>query len=785
MSEAAFGADIHPGESKELRLALVCYGGVSLAIYMHGQTKEVHRLVKASALLEAGLSGGGSPSERVYRELLARLAEEHPEGVRTRVVVDVVAGTSAGGINGVYLAKALAHNLSQDGLRDLWFDKGDIAKLLRGPSWLPLRLRAGWVLATPGKGAPLRGDSMSHWLFDALAAMDEGGSEPRSLATLMPERHLLQLFVTATDFYGYNRTVGTRDPRFVVDRRHRHVLTFDYSTRGVDELGRDHDGALAFAARTTSCFPGAFPPVSLERFEGYLRGRDARLAGLEHRFFRLYELSGASARETFFVDGGVLDNRPFGHAIRAVRERPASVEVDRRLLYLEPDPGRPGPLPAGREPGTLATVLGSVSGIPRKEPILDELIEVQRLNERVRRIRDIVETSFERIADRVEDVLGDPLAELPGDPESATFAKWSKRINVDAQDEAGFGYATYIRMKVSGVVDRYAATLCAAFDYPDDSTQAFFVRGVMRSWATGKELFERRIPPTAEQVAFLDAFDLGYRERRLRFVIAGVNWWYRQIGEPGYPARADLDAVKRRLYGSVDILADALRDVSHEPALYRRLEQLLGEERLAEELARPDVDPEAFARAHAAELDAIAEGVKDVLATRLRGVSARLFVDLNELTRPWEPPRRRGLLVRYLGFPFWDVLLYPFQSLADVGERDAVDVMRMSPDDATLLRPPGGGEKLKGVGMHHFGAFFDRAYRENDYLWGRLDAAERLLGVLLGTDHPAYAGWCRRAFEAILEEDEEALPRVGSLVVGLREQCAALTAASERVPATA
>ena len=26
---------------KELRIALVCYGGVSLAIYMHGVTKEV------------------------------------------------------------------------------------------------------------------------------------------------------------------------------------------------------------------------------------------------------------------------------------------------------------------------------------------------------------------------------------------------------------------------------------------------------------------------------------------------------------------------------------------------------------------------------------------------------------------------------------------------------------------------------------------------------------------------------------------------------------------------
>ena len=35
------------GDVRELRLAVVLYGGASLAIYMHGTTKEIHRLVKA------------------------------------------------------------------------------------------------------------------------------------------------------------------------------------------------------------------------------------------------------------------------------------------------------------------------------------------------------------------------------------------------------------------------------------------------------------------------------------------------------------------------------------------------------------------------------------------------------------------------------------------------------------------------------------------------------------------------------------------------------------------
>ena len=36
---------------KELRIALVCFGGVSLAVYMHGVSKEILKLVRASSAL--------------------------------------------------------------------------------------------------------------------------------------------------------------------------------------------------------------------------------------------------------------------------------------------------------------------------------------------------------------------------------------------------------------------------------------------------------------------------------------------------------------------------------------------------------------------------------------------------------------------------------------------------------------------------------------------------------------------------------------------------------------
>ncbi len=148
---------VEAADVRELRLAVVLYGGVSLAIYMHGTTKELHRLVKASTLEELRLDSEETPSETFWRQFLRALAERDEKKVRTRVVVDIVAGTSAGGINGIYLAKALARNETQDALRDLWLDHGDIAQLLRGPSWLPAKLKAPWLLAATMRKPPLRG----------------------------------------------------------------------------------------------------------------------------------------------------------------------------------------------------------------------------------------------------------------------------------------------------------------------------------------------------------------------------------------------------------------------------------------------------------------------------------------------------------------------------------------------------------------------------------------------------------------------------------------------------
>src|SRR3954463_4753480 len=112
---------------KELRLALICYGGISLAVYMHGITKEVWRLARASRAFHAREPENGG-SEGIYRQLLEAMASECQ--VELRVLVDILTGASAGGINAIFLAEAIAAGKSLDPLTDLWLDTADVDRLL-------------------------------------------------------------------------------------------------------------------------------------------------------------------------------------------------------------------------------------------------------------------------------------------------------------------------------------------------------------------------------------------------------------------------------------------------------------------------------------------------------------------------------------------------------------------------------------------------------------------------------------------------------------------------------
>jgi Protein of unknown function (DUF3376) len=314
----------------------------------------------------------------------------------------------------------------------------------------------------------------------------------------------------------------------------------------------------------------------------------------------------------------------------------------------------------------------------------------------------------------------------------------------------------------------------------------------LRGWATRRGLFQHDQPTTDDQLRFVHDFDLDYAMRRLQFVLAGVSWVYRDLGKPGVPTREQLDKVKERLSVANAQLEWVVSGKGFAEQALGGVRTCFGEERLNAYLGAHGFDTDQFLDDHGSEFDDLNAALRTFLDDQLKTFAPDLYRDLLTLTDDWPEGETRGkirrdLLNRYLGFPIWDALLYPLQAYTGVNERDAVRVTRMSPIDAKLLRPTGGQKvKVLGAQLGHAYAFFSRPARENDYLWGRLDAAEAMIRLLLttrtadgrvvaGDKHKDYVASCKAVFHAVLDEEAKHLPTINDVVVDLRKQVDVLT----------
>jgi hypothetical protein len=141
---------------------------------------------------------------------------------------------------------------------------------------------------------------------------------------------------------------------------------------------------------------------------------------------------------------------------------------------------------------------------------------------------------------------------------------------------------------------------------------------------------------------------------------------------------------------------------------------------------------------------------------------------------------RRALMLAYLGFPYFDITTLPMLQGEGLDEFDPIKVDRISPEDAISIRSGGARATLKGIEFNSFGAFFSRAYRENDYLWGRLHGADRLFDIICSSMprlDPANDAILRRQKRdillAILSEEEGRLTRIPALFAEIRREIAA------------
>ena len=809
---------------KELRLALVCFGGVSLAVYMHGICTEILKLVRASAALHgitdrasrAGASFAHSAGARVdtepaYFDLLKAIGRN----VELRVIVDIIAGASAGGINGTMLARALSHDLPIDRLSELWLDQADVHVLLapeaRAGRWSKLALKPLlWGATSAGLlqmsedpevrknlsvfvrsrwfKPPFDGDKMTGLMLDAIDAL---GAPARPGASLIPSGQRLDLFVTLTDYHGRPELLELHDPQFVHEREHRHVLHFGYrrGQNGVAESDFDlaNGPALAFAARATSSFPGAFPPARIVDLDAAIARRGIAWPTRQNfieKGFGAYLESNVDPTEACFIDGSVLNNRPFREAISAIQGRPAYRQIDRRLVYIDPLPD-PAAFPTVRAtPGFLPTIKAALSDLPRAQPITDELIALDGLNDRVRNLRAIIDAARPRITKLVAGIIREPPA---GSIEAEQITAWRQHVHNMVKKDAGFAYESYVQLKVRAVV-RSVGQLVADLRGANHRSQlGKTIIGIVGSWAARAGIVCDDTAdagvPEADAVAassprwmrFLLTFDIDYRKRRLQFLVEGQNRLYQLIEQGRYPGLEPhvVDNLKRALYTHLDIM-DGIQARCFSAETRAEIAALFAAAPSNGEGRDLSAFAERFVSTHLGRLEALMSKLAEEID--LQTTSRDLDFLLSGMQpAEWHAEARYEVLINYVGFPYWDVLTLPVAATRQAGEIREVLVDRISPVDPVTLRGFAGADLLKGRSLGYFGGFFSRSYREHDYLLGRLHAVDRLIDIVCdaagldaSSDAIKVVEMKKKAFSAVLQAEMSRLTRSSELKAALR-----------------
>jgi patatin-related protein len=382
----------------QLRLALGMRGGVSLAVWIGGAAVEIDHLVRGDTSF--------------WRDVLAPSAYDD-------VIVDVIAGASAGGLNGVLLAASQQYGFRLDAVRDLWLQVGGIEQLLRhpdsadapSPSLLDgdrrflgvvheklVRLIAGAgdaVAAHPGVDLQLSATLVEPIVRPARSPIDEQLDERRARARF---------------HFRNDPVLGETD--FPEDPKARDAALW----------------RLALAARATSSYPVAFE-ASLVRstraatFGAPVDDAPGNLVDMRGIFSdravptppagdgRMPSPSDPRPSDFVVADGGILDNIPLGKAITAIQQSSADRRTTRFLMYLQPgapargqgsDAGRAAPTSPERRRSTVGVLRGVVKAFYESESIAGDIAELEAHNSRVALGNVLRHGGFARVGNRAD-----------------------------------------------------------------------------------------------------------------------------------------------------------------------------------------------------------------------------------------------------------------------------------------------------------------------------------------------------------------------------------------------
>jgi predicted acylesterase/phospholipase RssA len=417
---AAFG--------RTLRIALAMRGGISLAVWIGGAVAELDllrriRLVRdgngevAAYIVAPRAAGEPTPSDaraRAYATMLGLAGYD-------RVEFDILAGASAGGLNGVVYSVAQRMGTPVDDLLDAWVDLGGVDQLMHPPGGAPVdSLFRGDGYFWPGlQRALLRfaGSSGGHPDLVAsqvsvdLSATIIDGQDSTDQDTSEGRGHFH--FASRLDEIADWPAPELPDlPNGVPSRRYGPGGEPETSVSDAATLAMQR---LAYAARTTSSFPGAFEPARIFSPAGAPSDPSRAVPPTQMRFaFGAHRVDPTGTKPYRVVDGGVFDNIPIERALSAARTRASTVYAERALIYLDPSPAADQSLThpwKERVSRFLSTILAAISRLQRRESEAGEVDEVREFSRQLALGYGRVEAVAELVPDTVEDWAPAPVAD--------------------------------------------------------------------------------------------------------------------------------------------------------------------------------------------------------------------------------------------------------------------------------------------------------------------------------------------------------------------------------------
>jgi patatin-related protein len=743
----------------ELRLATAMTGGVSLAIWMAGVTREINLLSQASQWRRVGepfptdckLTKQSAACLKLYRELIDLLD--------VVVDVDVLSGTSAGGINAALLASSRITGSDLGGLRGLWLDLGALTDLLRNPK---------------DKHTPslLYGDErMFATLVEEIPKLEKGPFPPAEFPG-GARRPPTTLYITTTLLTGETSRFTDSFGTLVQDVDRRGLFTFTEADLATPDTGR----ALALAARSSASFPVAFEPSYVP-----FTDKTAKRGGVPARpaMARFTNVT----RPHWAADGGLLDNRPIDVLLKRIFARAARRPVRRVLLFVVPSSG-PAPHLAAAAPqddpneplGLVDTLLKDLTAVTTQS-IAADLRAIRTHQDRMEARTDARLRLAELAAARKGSRLLNPA--MLTDYRTREATKQAQALTSALLRQLST-WPSAPRPSTEGIPNNWAAQLAIGGDV-ERLCRREITTSILRHWP---QLSDKWLPTStadlarygqpacnlAEACALAIARAANQLAKSDADIIAVANLSAEVHRACKPPVPPDLGELVRTVCAKPEVREGSLEDAAKQLA-QGYLEHSTMEPEAWDKLGRVFANSYETLRRLSADVSSASPAQTDSLSLLAQDHAAatQLTTYLDYLTpedilTPRDFPR--ALAVKLFDLAATQRAMLPVE--ADIEQ--PLDFVQISADTRNLLAPDWqtAQQKLTGMQLHHFGAFYKRSWRANDWMWGRLDGTGWLVHVLLdprrvqaraskrepGPDGPeSGAQWFLRKLKALGELD--------------------------------